>query len=72
MPGAKDIQIKINDANRAFDLVFEIAHMENSGEPLDEIAISKAEFKERIELLRTHGWNEVADDIESMVVFNYD
>ncbi len=72
MCGAKDIQTKINDANRAFDLVFEIAHMDRSGEPLNEIAISKTEFKERIELLRAHGWNEVADDILSMVVFNYD
>lgn len=72
MCGPKDVQTKINDANRAFDLVFEIEHMDKSGEPLGEIALAKAEFKERIELLRTHGWNEVADDIVSMVVFYYD
>lgn len=72
MCGPKDVQTKINDANRAFDLVFEIAHMDRSGEPLDEIALAKAEFKERIELLRDHGWSNVAADIVSMVVFNYD
>ncbi len=72
MPGKIDVQTKITDANRAFDLVFQIAHMDKSGEPLSEIAIYKKEFKERIELLRINGWIVVADDIESMVVFNYD
>ena len=72
MPGAIDVQTKINAANRAFDLVFQIAHMDRFGEPLDEIAIYKKEFTETLDHLHSYGWSYVAADIESMVVFNYD